>query len=421
MKETITDRLKHAWDAFKSREPTNSSYVSYGPSSSSRPDRVSLRRSNEKSLVTGVYNRIALDIAALKIQHVRTDKNQMYSETIESSLNYCLTQEANTDQSNRAFLQDVVMSMFDEGCIAVVPVETTLNPLVTSSYDIQKLRVGQILEWYPMHVKVRLYNEQTGLRQDLTLPKNVVAIIENPLYAVMNEPNGTLQRLIRKLNLLDAIDEQSGSGKLDLIIQLPYIIKTPQRKEQAEARRADIEMQLTGSKYGIAYTDGTEKITQLNRPIENNLMAQIQYLTSMLYSQLGLTEAVFNGTADEPTMLNYINRTIDPIVSSITTEFKRKFLTKTARTQLQSIMYFTNAFALVPAKDLANIADKFTRNEILSSNEIRAIIGYKPSDDPNADALRNKNLNASKLDPAASNLADNNLSKGDIQNDATKI
>ena len=406
MAQPINIRLKHAWDAFKSREPTRNSYVEYGNSSYSRPDRHRFNVSNERSLVTAVYNRIALDVAVLKIQHVRTDNNGMYSETIDSGLNYCLTQETNLDQSSRAFIQDVVMSLFDEGCIAVVPVETTINPLLSSSYDIQQLRLGKILEWFPAHIRVRVYNENTGQREELTLPKKMVAIIENPLYAIMNEPNGTLQRLIRKLNLLDAIDEQSGAGKLDLIIQLPYVIKTPQRKAQADERRRDIEMQLTGSKYGIAYTDGTEKVTQLNRPVENNLMAQIQYLTSMLYSQLGLTEAVFNGTADEATMLNYNNRTIDPIVSSITTEFKRKFLTKTARTQLQSIMYFTNAFALVPAKDLANIADKFTRNEILSSNEIRAIIGYKPSNDPQADELRNKNLNASKIDQASKDAVD---------------
>ncbi len=406
MAQPINTRLKHAWDAFKNREPTKNPYGEYGQSAYSRPDRHRFNVTNERSLVTAVYNRIALDVAVLKIQHVRTDANGMFSETINSGLNYCLTQEANLDQSNRAFIQDVVMSLFDEGCIAVVPVETTINPLISSSYDIQQLRLGKILEWYPAHIRVRVYNEKNGQREELTLPKKMVAIIENPLYAIMNEPNGTLQRLIRKLNLLDAIDEQSGAGKLDLIIQLPYVIKTPQRKAQADERRRDIEMQLTGSKYGIAYTDGTEKVTQLNRPVENNLMAQIQYLTSMLYSQLGLTEAVFNGTADEATMLNYNNRTVDPIVSSITTEFKRKFLTRTARTQLQSIMYFTNAFALVPAKDLANIADKFTRNEILSSNEIRAIIGYKPSSDPQADELRNKNLNASKIEQASSNAVD---------------
>lgn len=418
MAEPINVRLKHAWDAFKSREPTNP-YGAYGQSAYSRPDRVRMNTSNEKSLVNGVYNRIALDISGLKIQHVRTDENGMYEKTIDSYLNYCLTQEANLDQSSRAFIQDLIMSMFDEGCIAVVPIETTMNPKI-GSFDIHKLRVGKILEWYPAHIKVRLYNEETGKREELTLPKKMVAIIENPLYSVMNEPNGTLQRLIRKLNLLDAIDEQSGSGKLDLIIQLPYVIKTPQRKAQADERRKDIETQLTGSKYGIAYTDGTEKVTQLNRPVENNLMAQIQYLTSMLYSQLGLTEAVFNGTADEATMLNYTNRTIDPIVSSITTEFKRKFLTKTARTQLQTIMYFTNAFALVPAKDLANIADKFTRNEILSSNEIRAIIGYKPSKDPEADLLRNKNLNAAKTaSSAALNVDEEEDSEGETENDET--
>lgn len=423
MKETITDRLKHAWDAFKSREPTASQYQNYGISSYSRPDRVRFSQNHEKSLVSAVYNRIALDISGLKIQHVRTDNNQMYEETIESGLNYCLTQEANIDQSSRAFIQDIVMSLFDEGCVAVVPVDTTMNPII-GSYDIKTMRVGKITEWFPAHVRVRLYNDKIGQKEEIVLSKSMVAIIENPLYAIMNEPNGTLQRLISKLNLLDAIDQQSGSGKLDLIIQLPYIIKTDARRAQAEQRRTDIEMQLTGSKYGIAYTDGTEKITQLNRPVENNLMLQIQYLTSMLYSQLGLTEKVFDGTADEATMLNYTNRTIDPIVSSITSEFKRKFLTRTARTQLQTIMYFTNAFALVPAKDLANIADKFTRNEILSSNEIRAIIGYKPSKDPQADELRNKNLNASNVVPPSKSLPgakDVIKSKGEVKNDETKV
>lgn len=391
MSEPFRDRLQHAWNALTSRDPTppqNLGAVSY-----IRPDRVRYRTSNEQSLVMAVYNRIAIDVAALKIQHVRVNENGMYEESIESGLNYCLTQEANIDQDNRAFIQDVVMSLFDEGCVAIVPIETTINPKISGSYDILQLRTGKILEWYPDTVKVRVYNERTGRREDIFLSKKTIAIVENPLYAIMNETNSTLQRLIRKLNLLDAIDEQSGSGKLDLIIQLPYIIKTPQRKAQAEERRKDIEMQLAGSKYGIAYTDGTERITQLNRPAENNILAQIQYLTSMLYSQLGLTEAVFNGTADEATMLNYTNRTIDPIVTAIVNEMKRKFLTKTARTQRQSIVYFRNAFALVTATDLSNASDKFTRNEILSSNEIRAVLGYRPSKDPKADELRNKNLN----------------------------
>jgi hypothetical protein len=330
----------------------------------------------------------------MSIQHVRVDQNGRYSDGVSSGLNYCLTTEANIDQSAKAFIQDIVMSMFDEGVVAVVPVETTLDPKNSGAYDIQTMRTGRITAWYPKHVRVKLYNELTGLQEELLLPKNMVAIIENPLYSVMNEPNSTLKRLIKKLSILDAIDEQSGAGKLDLIIQLPYVIKTEARRKQAEDRRKDIEVQLAGSKYGIAYTDGTERVTQLNRPAENNLMAQIQYLTSMLYSQLGLTEEVFTGKADEATMLNYHNRTVGPIVTAIVDEFKRKFLTKTARTQNQSIMYFRDAFSLVPVNNLADIADKFTRNEILSSNEVRAVIGYKPSGDPRADELRNKNLNA---------------------------
>jgi len=343
-----------------------------------------------------VYNRIAIDVSAVNIQHVRLDENGRFEEGIPSGLNYILSTEANIDQTSRAFIQDIVMSMFDEGVVCVVPVDTTLDPKVSGSYDIQSMRAGRILAWYPRHVRVRLYNDNTGTREELVLPKANVAIIENPLYSIMNEPNSTLKRLLKKLAILDAIDEASGSGKLDIIIQLPYVIKTQAKKDQAEDRRKDIEMQLAGSKYGIAYTDATERITQLNRPAENNLMAQIQYLTSMLYSQLGLTEEVFNGKADEATMLNYNNRTIVPILAAIIDEFKRKFLTKTARTQNQSIMYFKDAFSLVPASELANIADKFTRNEILSSNEVRSIIGYKPSDDPAADELRNKNLNQAK-------------------------
>ena len=389
----LTDRLSHAWEAFKSRDPTND-YINRGESSSTRPDRTRLRKSNEKSIVTSIYNRIALDVASLKIQHVKIDENELYEETVNSGLNYCLTQEANLDQTSRAFIQDVVISMFDEGCVAVVPVETTINPAVSGSYDIIQLRTGKIVEWFPAHVRIRLYNERTGHHEELTLPKKMVAIIENPFYAVMNEHNSTLQRLIRKLNILDAIDEQSGSGKLDILVQLPYVIKTPQRKKQAEDRRKDIEVQLTGSKYGIAYIDGTERVTQLNRPVENNLMGQIEYLTRMLFSQLGITEAVFNGTADEAEMLNYNNRSVNPAMSAITAEFKRKFLTRTARTQRHSVMHFTDAFALTTVADLANAADKFTRNEILSPNELRAILGKKPSKDPKADELRNRNLNA---------------------------
>ena len=344
------------------------------------------------SIVTSVYNRISLDGAAISIQHVRLDENERYVSNVSSKLNNCLTLEANLDQTARAFRQDVIMSMLDEGCIAIVPVETTDNPEETGGYDILSMRVGKILEWYPQHVKVRVYNEWTGEKQDITVPKSTVAIVENPLYAVINEPNSTMQRLIRKLNLLDVVDEQSSSGKLDLIIQLPYVIKTEARRQQAENRRKDIENQLSGSKYGIAYTDGTERITQLNRSVENNLMKQIEFLTSMLYSQLGITQSIMDGTADEKTMLNYNNRTIEPIVSAIVDEMKRKFLTKTARSQSQSIMFFTDPFRLVPVDNIAEIADKFTRNEIMTSNEFRQIIGMKPSDDPRADELRNKNL-----------------------------
>jgi hypothetical protein len=348
---------------------------------------------NERSVIISVYNRIAIDVSAVNIQHVRLDENGRFVETITSGLNDVLTSEANIDQSNRAFIQDVVMSMFDEGVVAVVPVDTTIDPKISGSFDIQTMRTARIISWFPKHVRVRLYNENKGIQEELTLSKSQVAIIENPLYSVMNEPNSTLKRLLKKLSILDAIDEQSGSGKLDLIIQLPYVIKTEARRQEAEKRRKDIEVQLSGSKYGIAYTDGTERVTQLNRPAENNLMKQIEYLTKMLYSQLGLTESVFDGTADEKTMLNYNNRTVVPILSAIISEFKRKFLTKTARTQRQSIEYFRDAFSLVPVTELANIADKFTRNEVLSSNEVRAVIGYKPSKDPAADELRNKNLN----------------------------
>ena len=389
----LSDRLQHAWNAFLNRNPQqyygNRAYSYY------RPDRMRPRLGNERSIVNAVYNRIALDVAYIDIFHARLDEDGRYTEQIQSSLNECLTLSANIDQTGKAFLQDVVMSMMDEGCVAIVPVDTTINPQQSNSYDIQTMRTGRIKAWYPEHVTVELYNDKTGRREEVTLPKKMVAIIENPLYAVMNEPNSTLQRLIYKLNLLDVIDEQSGSGKLDLIIQLPYVIKTPARKEQAEQRRKDIEMQLAGSKYGIAYTDGTEKITQLNRPVENNLLKQVEYLTGMLYGQLGITPEILNGSADEKTMLNYYNRTIEPIVSAICDEMKRKFLTKTARTQGQSIVYFRNPFKLVPVSELAEISDKLTRNEIASSNEIRQIIGWKPSDEPGADELRNKNLNQS--------------------------
>lgn len=391
----LSDRLQHAWNAFLNKNPYGP-YRGDGSFSYYRPDRVRPHLGNERSIIISVYNRIALDVAYIDIFHARLDDDGRYTEQIQSSLNECLTLSANTDQTGKAFLQDVVMSMMDEGCVAIVPVDTTVNPTVSGSYDINSLRTGKVKVWYPQHVTVELYNEKTGRREEVTLPKSMVAIVENPLYAVMNERNSTLQRLIHKLNLLDVIDEQSGSGKLDLIIQLPYVIKTPARKEQAEQRRRDIEMQLAGSKYGIAYTDGTEKITQLNRPVENNLMKQIEYLTSMLYGQLGLTPEILNGSADEKTMLNYYNRTIEPIISAICDEMKRKFLTKTARTQGQSIVYFRNPFKLVPVAELAEISDKLTRNEIASSNEIRQIIGWKPSDEPGADELRNKNLNQSR-------------------------
>lgn len=399
---TFGDRLKHAWSAFRNRDPT-SFYRPLENGSFYKPDRVRVRGGNEQSIITAALNRMAIDVASLRINHVRTDENGRFEEIINSGLNYCLSIEANLDQSARAFMQDVALSMFDEGCIAIVPVETSLDPLFSGAYDIHQLRTGKILEWYPAHIKTSVYNERTGLREELILPKKTVAIVENPLYAIMNERNSTLQRLIRKLNLLDSIDEQSGSGKLDIIIQLPYVIKTEARRQQAENRRQDIEQQLSGSKYGIAYTDGTERITQLNRPAENNLMAQIQYLTSMLYSQLGLTEEVFNGTADEPTMLNYMSRTIEPAVSAIINEIHRTFLTKTARTQNQAIMYFKDVFRLVPANELANVADKYTRNEIMSSNEFRAILGMKPSKDPAADELRNKNLNPAALKEKTNN------------------
>lgn len=390
MGDSIGSRLKHAWNAFFNKDPTPIKW-DHGASYSYRPDRPRLTRGNERSIVTAIYNRIALDVSALIMKHCRLDENGRYSEDVDSKFNRCLTVEANLDQTARAFKQDIVMSMLDEGCVAVVPVDTNQDPL-KGSYDILTMRTGKILEWRPSTIKVRAYNEKTGEKEDIVVPKCTTAIIENPLYAVINEPNSTMQRLIRKLNLLDAVDEQSSAGKLDLIIQLPYIIKTDARRQQAEARRKDIEMQLSGSKYGIAYTDGAERITQLNRSIDNNLMKQIEYLTSMLYSQLGITQSILDGTADEKTMLNYNNRTVEPIASAIVDEMKRKFLTKTAISQSQTVMYFMDPFKLVPVSNLADIADKFTRNEILSSNEVRQIIGMKPSDDPKADELLNKNI-----------------------------
>lgn len=384
----------HAWNAFTNRDPTYPRTL--GESYYHRPDRIQFTRGNERSIATAVYNRIAMDVAAVGIRHVKLDENGRYSSDIDSGLNKCLNLEANIDQTGRAFIQDVVMSMLDEGCVAIVPVDTSIDPTVSGSYSIDSMRTGKIVQWYPQHVKVRLYNDRTGKKQEVTLPKSTVAIIENPLYSVINEPNSTMQRLIRKLSLLDVTDEQTASGKLDLIIQLPYVIKTQSKRDEAERRRKEIERQLAGSKYGIAYADGTERITQLNRSVENNLMKQIEYLTEMLYSQLGITQTVMDGTADEKTMLNYNNRSIEPIVSAIVDELKRKFLTKTARSQGQSIMMFRDPFKLVPVDNIAEIADKFTRNEIMTSNEFRQVIGMKPSDDPKADQLVNANISQPK-------------------------
>lgn len=394
MEVTFGARIKNAWNAFRNQNP----YLNYGDNGSYggsylRPDRTRISTRNERSIITSIFNKMALDVANIDIRHCKIDKNDRFIDYVDSKLDNCLRLEANIDQTGKAFIQDAVMSMFDEGHVAIIPVDTIGDPLNTKSYEICTLRTGRVTAWYPSSVRVELYNERKGIREEITLPKYMVAIVENPLYAVMNEPNSTLQRLIRKLNLLDSIDEQSGSGKLDLIIQLPYIVKSPARKAQAEERRKDIETQLKGSKYGIAYTDGTEKITQLNRPVENNLLKQVEYLTSMLYSQLGITEGVLDGTAEEGVMSNYYSRTIEPIVSAITDEMIRKFLTKTARSQNQTIMYFRDPFKLVPTEKMADIADKFTRNEILTSNEIRAVVGRKPSDDPRADMLINSNLN----------------------------
>lgn len=394
---SIKDRLQHAWNAFTQRDPPAndpffSSVTSY------RPDRVKLSPANSKTIISAIYNRIAIDAAAIVINHVRTDPDGNFIEVIDSKFNECLNLQANIDQTGRSFRQDIVMTLLDEGCAAVVPVETSINPNISGSFDITNMRVGKIVEWFPKEVKINLYNEETGKKEDIILPKKVVAIIENPFYAIMNEPNSTLQRLNRKLSLLDYVDEQTSSGKLDLIIQLPYVVKTEKKKQQAELRRKDIETQLSGSKYGIAYTDGTERITQLNRPVENNLLTQIDSLTKQLYTQLSITESILDGTADEQTKLNYYNQTIEPIISSIVDPMKCVFLTKTARSQFQSIKYFRDPFSLVPAKELSDIADRFTRNEILSSNEFRSIIGRKPSDDPRANELRNKNINAGSED-----------------------
>lgn len=393
----VMNRLKNAWNVFKNKDPTEG-YMNLGPPYGYRPDRMRFSRGNERSIVTSVYNRIAMDVAAVDILHVKTDEDGRFIDTVNSGLNNCLTLEANIDQTGRAFRQDIVQSMLDEGCVAIVPVDTDDEPEESGNFKIYTMRTGQIRDWYPEHVRVNLYKQDEGQRREVILPKAAVAIVENPLFAVVNEPNSTMQRLIRKLNLLDAIDEQASSGKLDLIIQLPYIIKTEARREQAEKRRQDIERQLSDGKYGIAYTDGTERITQLNRPVENNLMKQIEYLTSMLYSQLGITQSILDGSADDKTMLNYYSRTIEPILAAITDEMKRKFLTKTARSQKQTIMFFRDPFKLVPVTELAEIADKMTRNEIMTGNELRQKIGMKPSSDPSADELRNKNLSASAAD-----------------------
>lgn len=391
---SIYDRVKRAYNAFSIDESQTQpiDYGSYGAVTTIRPDRIRTSFSNERSIVTSIYTRISIDIASVLIKHVKLDDQDRYLEDVKSGLNNCLTLEANLDQAARAFRQDIAMTLCTNGVAAIVPVDTTMNPNATASYDILTLRVGEVVQWYPKHVRVSVYNEEKGRRQEIILSKSVVALVENPLYSVMNEPNSTLQRLIRKLNLLDGVDEQAASGKLDLIIQLPYVIKSEARRQQAEQRRNDIEFQLKGSKYGIAYTDGTEKITQLNRPAENNLLGQIEYLTKMLYGQLGITEEVMNGTADEKAMLNYWNRTIEPIADAIVEAMKRTFLTKTARSQKQSIEYFRDPFKLVPINNIAEIADKFTRNEIMSSNEIRQIVGMKPANDPKADQLVNSNM-----------------------------
>lgn len=392
MAESLGSRLIHAWNVFFNKDPTPGYTVDYGSNYYYRPDRLRLSNGADRSIITAIYSRIALDVSGIQIEHIRTNPEGRFMEIINSPLNKCLSLEANVDQTGRAFIKDVVLSMFDEGCVAIVPTVTSVDPKKSSGFDIYEMRTGKIVNWYPKHVRVQVYNEETGQKQELVLPKKMVAIIENPFYEVMNERSSILQRLIRKMSLLDAIDEQSGAGKLDLIIQLPYVIKTEARRQQAETRRKEIETQLAGSKYGIAYTDGTEHITQLNRSVENNIMSQIEYLTSMLYSQLGITQEIMNGTADEKTMTNYMSRTVEPIISAIVDEIKRKFLTKTAISQNQSIKFYQDPFKLVPVSQIAELADKMTRNEIMTSNEFRQVIGMRPSDDPEADKLRNKNL-----------------------------
>ena len=391
MPESFGDRLRHAWNAFNGRDPTP---TRGGTVSFYRPDRPRFTRGNERSIVTSIYNRIGMDVASLTFNHVRLDDNGRYKANIESGLNNCLNLAANKDQTGRAFIQDVVMSMLDEGCVAIVPVDTTLNPKVTGSYDIESMRVGKVIEWYPDSVQVRLYNDRKGEKEEITLPKSMVAIVENPLFSVMNEPNSTLQRLIRKLNLLDIIDDRNGSDKLNMIIQLPFAVKGEIQKKRADDRLNSIKDQLSKSDLGIAYIDATERITQLNRPVESNLLKTVEYLTNMLYGQLGLSQAIMDGTADEKQMLNYNNRTIEPIASAIVDAMRWKFLTKTARSQGQSVMFFRDPFRLVPVENVAEIADKFTRNEIMTSNEFRQVIGMKPSDDPKADELRNANISA---------------------------
>lgn len=389
----LFNRFKHGWNAFVNNRDPTSTRPYYGEANYRRPDRIRFSRGNEKTIATAIYNRIAMDVASIDIRHVRLDEHGRYKEDVKSGLNECFSVSANIDQTPRAFKQDIVMSMLDEGCIAIVPIEAEPNPKLSESFDVFSMRVGKVIEWRPYDVKIEVYNERTGRKEQIVLPKRIVTIVENPLYAVINEHNSVMQRLIRKLALLDQIDEQSGSGKLDLIIQLPYVVKSEARKNQAEERRQMIEKQLSGSKYGIAYTDGTERITQLNRPVENNLMKQIEYLTSMLYSQLGITQSVMDGSADEKTMLNYTNRTLEPIISAIVEGLNRTFLSKDARDDGQAFMYFRDPFKLVPVSEIAEIADKFTRNEILASNEIREIVGRKPHDDPKADMLINSNLN----------------------------
>lgn len=386
----FTDRLKHAWNAFANKDPT----INYGPAYYDRPDRMHFTRGTDRSIVTAVYTRLAVDSAAVEFKHVRVDENGSYLEEIKSGLNNCLTVEANKDQTGRALIQDIVQSMLDEGCVAVVPVQTDVN-ISRGTFDITELRTGKIMEWHPDYVKVRLYNEKDGNKQELFLPKKSICIIENPFYAIMNEPNSTMQRLIRKLSLLDNVDEMANTGKLNMIIQLPYVVRTEAKRAEAKKRRKEIEDQLTESKHGIAYADGTEKIVQLNRPLESKLLEQVEYLTSTLYSQLGLTQEIMDGTADEKAMNNYYERTIKPILNAITDEMKRKFLTKTARSQRQDIMFFRNSFDLVPTTQLADLADKLTRNEIMTSNEMRQIVGLKPADDPGANELRNKNISQS--------------------------